>query len=102
MMPKFSEHGISGGERSLPTLTQLVSRRRGCRGAWDRRKSLSLCMAAKGHGRGWATGPAAQEFGFQRAQSKMAGLSQAFLPEPETSRLVPDILKRKDDEDLQL
>lgn len=53
MTPKFSEHGISGGERSLPTLTQLVvSRRRGCGGAWDRRKSSSLCAAAKGRSPG--------------------------------------------------
>ena len=79
-----------GGERSLPTLTQLVSRRRGCGGAWDRRARHSAQQQR-------ATDPAAQESAFQRAQSKMAGLSQAFLPEPETSRLVLDILKWKDE-----
>ena len=79
-----------GGERSLPTLTQLVSRRRGCGGARDRRARHSAQQQR-------ATDPAAQESAFQRAQSKMSGLSQAFLPEPETSRLVLEILKRKDE-----
>lgn len=61
---------------------------------------VTLC-GSKGPQPRRATGPVAQEAAFQRAQSKMAGLSQAFLPEPETSRLVLDILKRKD-EDLRM
>lgn len=54
-------------------LTQLVSRRAAEEPGTEGRARHSA--AAEGHGPGRATDTAAQGFGFQRAQGKMAGSS---------------------------
>lgn len=67
-----SQNTAYRGERSLPTLTQLVSRRRGCGGAWDRRARHSAQQQR-------ATDPVAQSLLFKELRARWLAWVKPFF-----------------------